>query len=61
MKKLGAENIYINDKKSIVNYIDNLYVFKVCEWRIMIPQTINSFESLFWRLRQRIRIHRYLK
>lgn len=47
--------------RSIKNNIDNLYVFKEYEWKIEIPSTSNSLESLFSRLKQRIRIHRWLK
>ena len=47
--------------KSIVRNINNLYVFKEYEWKIEIPKTSNDLESLFSRLKQRIRIHRWLK
>lgn len=47
--------------KSIIYNLDNLYIFKKYEWKIEIPKTSNSLESLFSRLKQRIRIHRWLK
>ena len=47
--------------KSIVRNLDNLYIFKEYEWKIEIPRTSNSLESLFSRLKQRVRIHRWLK
>lgn len=47
--------------KSIINNLDNLYIFKDYVWKIEIPSTSNCLESLFSRLKQRIRIHRWLK
>ena len=47
--------------KSIIHNLNNLYIFKEYEWKIEIPRTTNSLESLFSRLKQRIRIHRWLK
>lgn len=47
--------------KSIVHNLNNLYIFKEYEWKIEIPRTSNDLESLFSRLKQRVRIHRWLK
>ena len=47
--------------KSIVRNLNNLYIFKEYEWKIEIPRTSNNLESLFSRLKQRVRIHRWLK
>ena len=47
--------------KSIVRNLNNLYVFKDYKDEIDIPRTGNDLESLFSRLKQRIRIHRWLK
>lgn len=57
---------YVHEKtrkayKSIINNLDNLYIFKDYAWKIEIPSTSNCLESLFSRLKQRIRIHRWLK
>lgn len=47
--------------RSIVSNLDNLYIFRDYEWKIEIPNTTNSLESLFSRLKQWVRIHRWLK
>ncbi len=47
--------------KSIINNLDNLYIFKDYEWKIEFPSTSNCLESLFSRLKQRVRIHRWFK
>lgn len=47
--------------RSINNNLNNLYTFKEYEWKIEIPCTSNALESLFSRLKLRIRIHRWLK
>jgi hypothetical protein len=38
-----------------------LYTFKEYEWKIEIPSTTNSLESVFWHMKQKVGLHRWLK
>ena len=47
--------------RSLKTNLDYLYVFKKYEWRIEIPSTTNSLESIFWHMKQKIWLHRWLR
>lgn len=65
MKKMKIGNIYMKKTrkayKSVIKNLDNLYIFKEYEWIMNIPKTTNDLESVFSRLKQLIRIRRWLK
>jgi hypothetical protein len=45
---------------SLKNNLQYLYTFKDYKDKFEIPTTTNSLESTFWRLKQMLRIHRWL-
>jgi len=47
--------------RSLKTNLEYLYVFKEYEWKIEIPSTTNSLESVFWHMKQKVGLHRWLK
>ena len=47
--------------RSLKTNLEYLYVFKEYEWEIEIPSTTNSLESVFWHMKQKVWLHRWLK
>lgn len=47
--------------RSLKTNLEYLYVFKEYEWKVEIPSTTNSLESVFWHMKQKVWLHRWLK
>lgn len=47
--------------RSLKTNLEYLYVFKEYEWKIKIPSTTNSLESVFWHMKQKVWLHRWLR
>ncbi len=47
--------------KSIIRNLEYLYTYEKYDWILDIPKTTNSLESVFSHMKQKVRIHRWLK
>lgn len=47
--------------RSLKTNLEYLYVFIDYKWKIDIPNTTNSLESIFWHMKQKVWLHRWLR
>lgn len=62
----NVSNKYIHTRtrkayRSLKTNLIYLYTFKDYEWEIEIPSTTNSLESVFWHMKQKVWLHRWLR
>jgi len=63
-KNDSNKRVHIRTRKayrSLKTNLEYLYMFKKYEWIIKIPSTTNSLESIFWHMKQKVWLHRWLK
>jgi len=63
-KNESGNYVHIRTRKayrSLNHNLPYLYTFEDYQWEIQIPKTTNSLESVFWHMKQKIWLHRWLK
>lgn len=63
-KNISNKYIHTRTRKAYRSLKTNLiylYTFKDYEWEIEISSTTNSLESIFWHMKQKVWLHRWLR